>query len=396
MAGPGPSTSVREPPAATSLSTVLELVATTEAGTSDPAPTATTGSGTSSSEPATFEANRDVGGGGTTFEDSARFRAYGAESSAAKETLSMLEGAYDCFVGKLGFRSSGLSYNGDDGSCFKTNFYSVASLDGGAAGLQHSDMQTGFGYVEVLEQYLTNPQITVHEYGHVVHFHHALIGDSHQVIVDATTDSGNYYQAWPFFTYLTSNPDDFAGLGQDTLRQMMLQYTAESNETPLHTLAHVSENATVRDIVGRYWAHMAYADIGHPTAKETFLSQRDSINFDNLEASGSGYKVKTDRQPRYVGSNIIPLTASGGTIEVKVDADAAFTGTLAIHNTSSGEVRYVALVDGAASASVDDGEEASLVIANTPDELIDYEGFELSEDVQKGLDYSVTISGATA
>ncbi|KAF4458355.1 dockerin type 1 [Fusarium albosuccineum] len=422
-------------------------VATMNPSVSSSNPAVTGGSRNGSSEPATFETNPGVGAGGSNFKDSERFRMCGADSSSADEALAMLEAAYDCFIGKLGWRSSGLTYYDNDDTYYKTNFYSVSSLDGDAAGLQHSDMETGFGYVEVLSEWLTTPQITVHEYGHVVHFHQRtwvnqantgawwetvanwfsdtyktsdmcaearekhgqttsdteidlakVIGDSFQVIVDGSTDSGNYYQAWPFLTYLTSNPDDFAGLGQHVMRQLMVQYSEESNETPLHTLSRVSENATVAEIVGNYWAHMAYLDIGHPSAKEVFLSQRDSINFDNLEAQSSGsYKVKTDRQPRYMGSNIIPLTTSGAAeIEVKVEADAAFTGTLAVHETASGKARYVSLVEGAASVSIAEGEEASLVVANTPTELIDYDGFNLSEDVQKGLDYTVSISGATA
>ncbi|RSL48773.1 hypothetical protein CEP53_009420 [Fusarium sp. AF-6] len=467
-----PSTFIREPVATASF--VQEPVATAEASTFAPEPvisvdpttpaskpvvtasptvssskpTTTGGSGGSnnSSDPDIFEANPNVGNGGSDFKDSARFRVYGASSTEADEALAMLEGAYDCFISKLGLRSSGLTFYDDDDTYYKTNFYTVNSLDGGAAGLQHSDMEAGFGYVEVLQEYLTNPQITVHEYGHVVHFHQRtwvnqantgawwetvanwfsdtymtsdicaearekhgqstspteidlqkVIGDSFQVIVDGSTDSGNYYQAWPFLTYLTSNPDNFAGLGQDVIRQLMVQYPEDSNETPLHTLSRVSENATVAEIVGRYWAHMAYLDIGHPSAKEAFLSQQDSLDLDNLESQGSGsYKVKTDRQPQYMGSNIIPLTTSGdGKVEVKVECDAAFTATLAIHETSSGKVRYVSLVDGAASASVASGEEASLVVANTPAELINYDAFNLSDEVQKGLDYTVIITGGT-
>ncbi|RSM05264.1 hypothetical protein CDV31_009662 [Fusarium ambrosium] len=423
------------------------VTANPSVSSSKPTTTGDSGGSNNSSEPATFEANPTVGNGGSDFKDSARFRVYGASSTEAEEALAMLEGAYDCFIGKLGWRSSGLTFYDNDGTYYKTNFYTVSSLDGGAAGLQHSDMEAGFGYVEVLQEYLTNPQITVHEYGHVVHFHQRtwvnqantgawwetvanwfsdtyttsdicaearekhgqstspteidlqkVIGDSFQVIVDGSTDSGNYYQAWPFLTYLTSNPDNFTGLGQDVIRQLMVQYPEDSNETPLHTLSRVSENATVAEIVGRYWAHMAYLDIGHPSAKEAFISQRDSLDFDNLESQGSGsYKVKADRQPRYMGSNIIPLTTSGdGKVEVKLECDAAFTATLAIHETSSGKVRYVSLVDGAASASVASGEEASLVVANTPAELINYDAFNLSDEVQKGLDYTVTITGGTA
>ena len=38
---------------------------------------------------------------------------------------------------------------------------------------------------------------------------------------------------------------------------------------------------------------------------------------------------------------------------------------------------------------------ASLVVANTPDQVIQYNGFELTDDVTKGLDYTVKVTGAT-
>ncbi|KAL9571030.1 hypothetical protein ACKAV7_005367 [Fusarium commune] len=40
-----------------------------------------------------------------------------------------------------------------------------------------------------------------------------LIGDSIQVIIDGSSGTGNYHQAWPFLTYLVNNPDDVPGLG---------------------------------------------------------------------------------------------------------------------------------------------------------------------------------------
>ena len=93
------------------------------------------------------------------------------------------------------------------------------------------------------------------------------IGDSHQAIVDASRDSGNFYQAWPLLTYMTYNPDNLAGLGRDTVRDMVRRYRPGSGETPLHSLARgLGANVTVADVVARYWTRMAYADIGHPTA----------------------------------------------------------------------------------------------------------------------------------
>lgn len=42
-----------------------------------------------------------------------------------------------------------------------------------------------------------------------------------------------------------------------------------------------------------------------------------------------------------------------------------------------------------------DGEEATLVVANTPTELVQYDAFDLSSEVTRPLDYSFTLSGAT-
>ena len=63
--------------------------------------------------PESFTANPNIGPGGSDFQDSAHFRVYGAQSAqTAEAALAMLEAAYDCFVGALGWRSSGLSFNG--------------------------------------------------------------------------------------------------------------------------------------------------------------------------------------------------------------------------------------------------------------------------------------------
>ncbi|KAK2035291.1 hypothetical protein LX32DRAFT_708250 [Colletotrichum zoysiae] len=395
-------------------------------------------------EPTEFEPQTNAGPGGNDFQDSARFRVYNGGDAAAG-SLAMLEGAYECFVGTLGWRSSGLSFNpgSDNGPYYKTNVYSVSDL-GGAAGVMHSEAESGAGWVEVVDRYLADPSITVHEYGHALHYHqrtwvnqqrtgawwetvanwvadtyttspicadartkhnspegrtlfdaNKVIGDSFQVIVDGTADSGNYYQAWPFLTYLTNNPDGIAGLGQGTLRQMMVQYEQDSNETPLHTLDRVlGGNATAAEVVGRYWARMAYVDIAHRQAQEVFDRARDTINFANVDGSGGGYTVKPGRAPRYMGANIVPLTTPGGRVDVEVTSGGEYTATLAIKGP--GGVRYVALADGAGSAEVAAGEEASLVVANTPRALILYDGFQLADsEANKGLNYSFTLTGAT-
>ncbi|KAM0329219.1 hypothetical protein ACHAQA_004519 [Verticillium albo-atrum] len=399
--------------------------------------------------PASFTANPSIGPGGSSFRDSAHFRVYAADLSAASRALSLLEGVYACYVDTLGWRSTGLSYNAAfnaDGPWTKVNVYSVANLPG-AAGVMHSDGATGMAWLEVANPYLVNPSVTVHEFGHGLHYHQQTwvnqgrtgawwetlanwvadtfltsplcaaarsangqatattseidvvktIGDSFQVIVDGSAGSGNYYQAWPFFTYITNNPDNFGGLGRDVLRQLMVRYSPNSNETPLHTLQRVSTGASVAKVVGKYWARMAYVDIGHQQAQSVFFSQRGRINFANVDSTGSGsYRVKSARRPRYMGANVIPLKNPSGTVNVRITTSNQLTSHLVVRNTSSGAVRYVELVNGAGSVNVAGGEEASLVVANTPANLVLFDPFALSAEVNTGADYTFTLSGATA
>jgi hypothetical protein len=293
-----------------------------------------------------------------------------------------------------------------------------------------------------VSNYLSQPRVTVHEYGHSLTYYekgwieqtrtgawwetvanfvadtymtsplceeartrfgvpegdtvielNKVIGDSHQVIVDGSSGSGNYYQAWPLLTYLTNNPDGYSGLGATALRDMFREHDG-NNETPLHVLERVAAPVTVQTIVGRYWARMAYLDIGHEQAQERFFSSRSGLNFSNLDSTGSGtYRVKAARQPRYFGSNIIPLTGTGN-VTVQVTSGAPFTATLSIR-AASGAVRYVDLANGSGQATVESGEEASLVVVNTPDTLYQYDPFSISGDVARGLDYTVQLTGAT-
>ena len=52
------------------------------------------------------------------------------------------------------------------------------------------------------------------------------------------------------------------------------------------------------------------------------------------------------------------------------------------------------VVNGGASVTLASGEEVSLVVANTPS-LVQYDAFNIPADLNKGLSYSVQITGAT-
>ncbi|KAB8230275.1 uncharacterized protein BDW43DRAFT_314151 [Aspergillus alliaceus] len=83
----------------------------------------------------------------------------------------------------------------------------------------------------------------------------------------------------------------------------------DSNETPLHTPAHIPTTASMQEIVGRYWARMAYQDIGHTIAQKAFLNKRNRLNYANLDTKSEGvYVAKPVRGPQYMGANIIHFT----------------------------------------------------------------------------------------
>lgn len=401
----------------------------------------------SADPPAEYPANPAVGPGGTRFKDSPHFRIYDAPTDAlADSALASLESAYTCFVTHLHWRSSGLSFltePSDDGPRYKVNVYNVGTGLGAAAntGL---DWDSGMSFINVEAAYVGEPTVTVHEYGHCLTYAagswieqwvtgawweavanfvadtwltsdlcaeareeygqpggdslinlQKIVGDSWQVIVDGTPDTGNYYEAWPFLAYVHNNPDNYTGLGLATFPGVWTEYDRGSNVTPLHVLQKLAEPAKIQEIVGRYWARMAYMDIGNEKAREAFERERGGLKYEKLDSVGAGrYRVKAGRQPLYMGANIVPLSGTGA-VSVRVSSEMPFTATLAVKG-ADGMVNYVDLVDGVGDATVEEGGEASLVVANTPDELINYDPFELTDEVRRGLDYTVEISGATA
>jgi hypothetical protein len=395
-----------------------------------------------------FQLNTSVGGGGTSYKESDHFVVFNA--SAPDTVLNLLESAHQCFVEEWCWRSTGLSITSSSGTYNKTNVYGVASLANNAAGVMQYDSRAGLSYLEVVTQYLPQASVSVHEYGHALTLaakswveqtrtgfwweamanfvadtfmtseicanartqHNIAQGNT---LIDLNTVIGNsfwticmnqnYYQAWPFFAYLTYNPDNYAGLGKQAIPDLWRTYKG-NNETPLHTLERLIAPVTVQALVGRYWARMAYVDIGHPQGAKAFNSAKSRLNFANLTASAAtgSYKVITARQPRYFGANIVPLKLSGTEVSAQLSvlsaaASSGLTATFAIRN-SAGAVRYVDLPNGTGSATVAAGEEVSLVVANTPKALILFDpstiGAAISSDpANVGLDYQVQLTGAT-
>ncbi|CAK7205326.1 hypothetical protein SEUCBS139899_008096 [Sporothrix eucalyptigena] len=445
----------------------IGALATLPSATAAPATTTAVPSLSSPTPPAEFTPSPKTGPGGTKFRDYPHFRVYNAPNdSIADATARMLESAYSCYVDTLGWRSTGLSFNqvADTGPWYKVNVYRVDDIPGAAANTG-TDSTTGLSFLNVVTKYLTEPSITVHEYGHALTYAarvwinqtktgawwetvaqfvadtfitssvcqaarqkyqqpeggatmmdlKKVLGDSYQAIVDATRSpakgepSANYYQAWPFFVYLFYNPDDYPALRNHAVFPgVWTRYKVDSDETPLHVLDRiVSADAgqTIQKVVGRYWARMAFVDLGHPTAQSLFLSQRKSISYavlDTVAGQTGTYRVKAARQPRYMGANILPLKGVAGANNLSVNitsASAPYTATLIIRSTDdkakTSSCTYVDLVHGAAHAPLMAGQEATLVVANTPDQLLSYDPFNMPAEANRGLDYQIQLTGAS-
>ncbi|KAK4228073.1 hypothetical protein QBC38DRAFT_476094 [Podospora fimiseda] len=403
--------------------------------------------------PAEFIPNPRVGPGGsnTRFKDSPHFRIYNPTSDAvAAQTISYLEAAHTCFVDDLKWRTPGLSYylsdsNTTASSYHKINIYQVDSLPGAAANTP-VDLVLGLSYLNVVKGYMNSPEVVVHEFGHALTYSarwwidqyrtgawwetvanfvadlyltspvcararskynqpegqtiidlKKVIGDSFQVIVDGTVNTGNYYQAWPFLMYLFNNPDKIPGLGMNVLPDMWTKYKRGSDETPLHVLERIMQGKKVQEVVARYWARMAFVDIGHLKAREKFEREKGGINYANLDSLGGGrWRVKSGRRPRYLGGNIIPLrTTTGGNVGVSVTGNTGPITVIMAVKSGNGSVRYVDLKDGSGQVVVAAGEEAALVVVNTPNNLVMFDPFKLTGETNTGVDYYLQLTGAT-
>lgn len=389
-------------------------------------------------------ADPKIGPGGPVFRDSAHLRIYANNTKASDRMLPILEAAYTCYVNQLGWQSPGLPIQGVTNSSqyIKINIIAQNTLHSGAT---HTDKTTRRNWIHISEGLLTSESL-IHEFGHVFHYaqntwidqtrtgawwetfanwfedafinspicqkarqsisgipqsrpieFQKIIGESYRVIVDGNRIGGNYYQAWPFFTYLTHNPDKIKCLGTDVMRQLMLQYKPSSNETPLHTLQRVCGSIRVQEVIGKYWAHMAYLDIGHPPAQALFFKQRSKINYANVKLTTPGtYIVNPNRIPKYMGSNIIPLKQPSPKVTVTMRTLSEVTNHLVVYNSRTKACRYLMFKE-TGSIDVSGEEEVSLVIVNTPQKLILYDPFKIGSelDLKPNGDYVFVLSGAT-
>ncbi|KAF4552009.1 Hypothetical protein D9617_11g008560 [Elsinoe fawcettii] len=238
---------------------------------------------------------------------------------------------------------------------------------------------------------------------------------SYLTLIDANKDRrypNNEYFTWPFLHYLSMNIDKYPGLGRDTAKKIFRRYDSSANETPFHTLQRIIGNTvTVQSMVAKYWARMSYIDFQDVKWYTNYYYSSWRVNYDNLNVTAANtYRVKTALQPRYLGANIIPLLVNGtGQNTIRITASMPFSATLAILGADKNvtNTRYLTVPAVVAAQaknvvkqikfSLQDGEDATLSVANTPNALLMYDARGTAEgDVAKGLDYTVKFTGKLA
>ncbi len=399
----------------------------------------------------------------SAYKDSNRFRAFyaangknGGPNGLLAEVsqadidigLNHLEAAYECFIDLWGFTSPALNVEKQEDSPFyKMNVYSRTT--GNTAMFEN-----GWAFFETDYSSIAATEISVHEWGHAVTYAQKAWNSQHYTgqwwegLAEWFADTyqtdplceevrerrglpismksmlhfdnnfhktfltlvhrDNKYDFWPFFTYLTNNPDNYSGLGRMVVKALFDNHTG-NDESPLRVLAGLTD-VPVQTILGRYWARIAYFDFNNAKISENYFNALKNASFRSKvftnysDLGGGRYRVLADRRPMYGGSTITPLkvTDTAGNISLTItklsrQVDSNFTATLSVRNKTNGATRYLDLPNGSVQAKIAPTEEVSLVVVNTHNTLIEYDAEESEPTSPEsiGLDYEVKITGAS-
>ncbi len=295
--------------------------------------------------------------------DSSRVTTEFLESNAKN-----LEDCWDVYMTDLEMAAPSQSVNLSlrDGNHYKTNIYiSGTGLDGMTDDWAYMSYDNG-GYAYMFccvdsMQYNPPSWVLPHEFGHVVTAHQLgwnsnkysyawweAMGNwfrEQYLYSDYSTDETghgtdffetylknssltfpcgrDYYAAWPFLQYLTENPDNLEGYGNDFVKTMLQE--GQVDEYPFDMVDRLAE-ADMKETLGHYAKRMAGLDFENGGAYRARLNELLSAGSWNWQqiytmlepvAGIEGlYKVPTERAPQHAGLNIIPLNVTGSEISV--------------------------------------------------------------------------------
>ena len=136
----------------------------------------------------------------------------------------------------------------------------------------------------------------------------------------------DYYAAWPFLQYLTENPENLDGYGQDFVKKMLQE--GQVDEYPFEQVDRLA-NADFKDTLGYFSAHMAGLDFKNGSSYRARLDElctQGDWNWQQIytmlqPVSGKTdtYAVPTERAPQFAGMNIIPLSPTENSVSVTLN-----------------------------------------------------------------------------
>ncbi|MBQ7132768.1 MAG: hypothetical protein IJO29_09355 [Oscillospiraceae bacterium] len=310
---------------------------------------------------------------------------WGNSGDYAEVTTAFLEGnaqnleaCWDVYMNDLGMEPPSQSVNLGlrDGNYYKTNIYiSGTGLSGMTDDWAYMSYDSkGFAYMFCCVdsmQYNPPSWVLPHEFGHVVTAHQLgwntnkysyawweAMGNwfrEQYLYSDYSTDTTgygtdffetylknlaltfpcgrDYYAAWPFLQYLTENPDNLDGYGEEFVKTMLQE--GQVDEYPFDMVERLAA-ADLKDTLGHFAKHMAGLDFENGDSYRLRLNElltNGSWNWQQIytmlepvAGEENVYQVPTERAPQHAGMNIVPLDVTSSTISVTLNGLADIEG----------------------------------------------------------------------
>lgn len=189
----------------------------------------------------------------------------------------------------------------------------------------------------------------------------------------------DYYAAWPFFQYLTENPDNLEGYGKTFVKKMLQE--GQKDEYPFDMVQRLSK-ADIKETFGNFAKRMATLDFAQKAnynARLNELLAQGDWNYNEIytylekKDDSDWYYVPTERAPQHAGLNIIPLDIKDSTISASLEGITNIKGAdwraCIVAEGSDGKTYYSPLFKSGETQSlnVQNATKAYLTVIATPD-----------------------------
>lgn len=338
----------------------------------------------------------------------------------------ILESCWKLFIEEMGMSPPSLCTrkSGDQKTHYKVNLIVMGTgIAGYESGWAFGGIDgEGYAYMMCDVNALTpSPQswVTPHEFGHCVHFaqnyncwaNSAYLGPWYEAIANwfreqylysdyytsnqsyrtdlsplylrsislTATNGRAYYESWPILQYLTENPDNLEGYGENFVAKLLQNSGANGY---IYKMIEDLAEAELSETLGYFAAHMATLDFKHQknylakmkslvTSGEFFWQQFYTM-LEPVTGRENVYTVPTERAPQQAGYVITPLTITGDEITVTLNGLIKEDGAAwraCIVTVTDDSTNYSKLFgDGETmTVSAEGVKEAYLTVAATPD-----------------------------